>query len=351
MAKWLWIGAGVVLLAIGTAGYVLNSGAPAPPKGVCPALLSAAPFDANIVAYADLTSMRSADLTKQFKTFEQTPQAAAYRDFVANTNFHIDRDLDHILLAASTEGQNGALVLEGRFDQPRVSSYVASLGGTMKHYDAGDLYEFQVRSAPTTTSMMFLGPNRLAFALGRDAHTEMLMLADAAKEADPNLHADICARVERVAGAPFFLLGDVPKAAVAQMTPGGCPPKPQRCRHFAELAGLGHGLLDGWRQREDSRGGAIRQFLRRAALALRLRKDARIDSEGSRPGENRSRSSESRGTDRRRHDGESRDLDRRALRPHGDRAEEVRPAGACRVGYCRTPLSGRRIPLKLTVQT
>jgi hypothetical protein len=219
MAKWLWIGAGVVLLAIGTAGYVLNSGAPAPPKGVCPALLSAAPFDANIVAYADLTSMRSSDLTKQFKTFEQTPQAAAYRDFVANTNFHIDRDLDHILLAASTEGQNGALVLEGRFDQPRVSSYVASLGGTMKHYDAGDLYEFQVRSAPSTTSMMFLGPNRLAFALGRDAHTEMLMLADAAKEADPNLHADICARVERVAGAPFFLLGDVPKAAVAQMTP------------------------------------------------------------------------------------------------------------------------------------
>ncbi|HKN59844.1 MAG TPA: hypothetical protein VJW93_01615 [Candidatus Acidoferrales bacterium] len=219
MAKWLWIGAGVVLLSIGTAGYVLNSGAPAPPQGVCPALLSAAPFDANIVAYADLTSMRSADLTKQFKTFEQTPQAAAYRDFVANTNFHIDRDLDHILLAASTEGQNGALVLEGRFDQPRVSTYVASLGGTMKHYDAGDLYEFQVKSAPATTSMMFLGPSRLAFALGRDAHTEMLMLADAAKEADPNLHADICARVERVAGAPFFLLGDVPKAAVAQITP------------------------------------------------------------------------------------------------------------------------------------
>ena len=40
--------------------------------------------------------MRSAELTKQFQSIEQTPQAAAYRDFVANTNFHIDRDLDHI---------------------------------------------------------------------------------------------------------------------------------------------------------------------------------------------------------------------------------------------------------------
>ena len=110
------------------------------------------------------------------------------------------------------------MVFEGRFDQPRVSSYAASFGGTMKHYDAGDLYEFRVKSAPETTSMMFLGPNRLAFAVGRDAHTQILMLADAAKTADPNLHADICARAERVAGASFFLLGDVPKTAVAQIT-------------------------------------------------------------------------------------------------------------------------------------
>lgn len=222
MAKWLWIGLGVVLLAIGTAGYVLNSGAPAPPKGVCPAVFAAAPYDANIVAYADFTAMRSSDLTKQFNSLEQTPQAAVYRDFVDKTNFHLDRDLDHILLAAAVESQAATLVLEGRFDQPRISAFVAKLG-SMKHYDAGDLYEF--RSTPSspatsqTVSMMFLGPNRLAFAAGRDAHTQILMLADAAKTPDPNLHEDICERAQRVAGAPFFILGDVPKAAVAQITP------------------------------------------------------------------------------------------------------------------------------------
>jgi hypothetical protein len=237
MAKWLWIGIGVVLLAIGTAGYVLNSGAPAPPKGVCPALLSAAPFDANIVAYADLTAMRSAELTKQFQSIEQTPQAAAYRDFVANTNFHIDRDLDHILLTASTEAQGATVVFEGHFDQPRVSSYAASFGGTMKHYDAGDLYEFRVNSAPETTSMMFLGPNRLAFAVGRDAHTQILMLADAVKTADPNLHEDICARAERVAGASFFLLGDVPKTAVAQITPAVARENPSAADILQSLRG------------------------------------------------------------------------------------------------------------------
>lgn len=220
MAKWVGIGIGIVLLAIGTAGYVLNSGAPAPPKGVCPALISAAPYDANIVAYADLTPLRSADFSKQLSALEQAPQAAFYRDFVAKTNFHIDRDLDHILLAASTESASGALIIEGRFDQPRIVSYVADFS-TMKHYDSGDLYEFRSGTGATaqSSSMMFLGSTRLAFAAGRDPHTEMLMLADSVKQPDPNLHADMCARAERLAGASFFMIGDVPKATVAQMTP------------------------------------------------------------------------------------------------------------------------------------
>lgn len=221
MAKWVGIGIAVVLLAVGTAGYVLNSGAPAPPKGVCPALISAAPFDANIMAYADVTPLRSADVAKQFQTFEQSPEAAPYRDFVEKTNFHFERDLDHVLLAASTESEAGALILEGRFDQTRIAAYVANFG-TMKHYDVGDLYDLHngtTLSAQQSASMMFLGPNRLAFAIGRDPHTEMLMLADSVKQPDPNLHADMCERAERIAGASFFMLGDVPKTAVAQMMP------------------------------------------------------------------------------------------------------------------------------------
>lgn len=224
MAKWVWIGLGVVLLAIGTAGYVLNSGAPAPPKGVCPALLSAAPVDANAVMYADLTQIRSADFSKQFSAFEQSPQAAAYRDFVDKTNFHLDRDLDHVLLAFSTESAAGALLLDGRFDQGRIAGYVASYG-TMKHYPAGDLYDFRPNNGAApganneSISMMFLGPNRVALAAGRDPHTELLMIADSVNQPDPNLHADLCERAERIAGAPFFMLGDFPKSAMAQMAP------------------------------------------------------------------------------------------------------------------------------------
>jgi hypothetical protein len=218
MAKWIWVGLGVVLLALGTAGYVLNSGAPAAPAGVCPTLLAAAPFDANIVAYADFAALHSADLSKQFSAFENSPQAAPYRDFVEKTNFHLERDLDHVLLTASTESQGAALVLEGRFDQPRISAYAATFA-TMRHYEAGDLYQFHAANAAQSTSMMFLGSNRLAFGAGRDSDTQILMLADAAKGAEPALHEDLCSRAQRVAGAPFFMLGGVPKAAATQITP------------------------------------------------------------------------------------------------------------------------------------
>ncbi|HTS12928.1 MAG TPA: hypothetical protein VMH00_12480 [Candidatus Limnocylindrales bacterium] len=216
--KWLWIGLGVVLLAVGAAGYVLNSGAPAAPKGVCPALLSAAPVDANIVGYLDLTPLRTAEMASQFGAFEQSPQAASYRDFVEKTNFHLDRDLDHVLLAASTDSGSAALILDGRFDQPRISSYAAT-AGSMHHYEAGDVYRFQSASPSSSTSMMFLGANRLALAMGRDPDTQILMMADASKSGDAALHEDLCERAQRVAGATFFVLGDVPKTALAQITP------------------------------------------------------------------------------------------------------------------------------------
>ncbi|HUJ30891.1 MAG TPA: hypothetical protein VLY23_06390 [Candidatus Acidoferrum sp.] len=219
MAKWIGVGLGVVLLAVAAAGYVLNSGAPAAPAGVCPALLSAAPLDANVVGYVDLASIRSPELARQMGALEQSPQAAAYRDFVEKTNFHLDRDLDHLLFAGSTESQGVALVLEGRFDQPRISAF-ASNYASMRHYDAGDLYRFQSASPSQNASMMFLGSSRLVFAAGRDADTQILMLADAAKGGGgAELHEDLCSQAQRLAGAPFFVLGDVPKTAVAQMTP------------------------------------------------------------------------------------------------------------------------------------
>ncbi len=217
MAKWIVIVVGVVVLAAGAAAYVAMTGTPPIPTGACPALLSAAPYDADLVMYADFTSLRSADLSRQLEAIQKTPQAAAFQDLVDKTNFHLDRDLDHVMLTASANSNSGALVLEGRFDQPKIIAYAAQFGA-VKHYEAGDMYVFHNASMQGSVGMMFLGPNRIALAAGAGAETQILMLADAAKGSDPSSRDDLCTRAKRVSGAPFFALGDIPKAVAPQLT-------------------------------------------------------------------------------------------------------------------------------------
>ena len=217
MLKWIVIFVGVIALAAGATAYVAMTGTPPIPTGACPAILSSAPYDANVVLYADLTSLRTADISRQLNAMQNMPQLAAYRDFVAKTNFHVERDLDHILFSASANSNSGSVVLEGRFDQPMINAY-ASQFGTMKHYDAGDMYDFHSAGMQGSASMMFLNPSRLALAAGTGAETQILMLADASKGSEPALTDDLCARARRVAGAPFFAVGDVPKLATPQLT-------------------------------------------------------------------------------------------------------------------------------------
>ena len=108
MAKFIWIGVGVLLLGGAVGGYVLNNGAPPIPKGACPAAVSLAPYDADVVAYADFNSLRSAVTKEQMDALARSASAAAYNQFGSATNFQIERDLDHIMLAASVESSLGA---------------------------------------------------------------------------------------------------------------------------------------------------------------------------------------------------------------------------------------------------
>lgn len=236
MAKWILIIVGVVVLAAGAAAYVAMTGTPPVPTGACPALLSAAPYDANLVMYADFTGLRSADLSRQLEAIQKTPEAAVFQDLVDKTNFHLDRDLDHVMLTASMNSNAGALVLEGRFDQPKIIAYAAQFGA-VKHYEAGDMYVFHNASMQGSVGMMFLGPNRIALAAGAGAETQILMLADASKGSDPGSHDELCTRAKRVSGAPFFALGDIPKAAAPQLTAMAAHENPSAAEVIQSLQG------------------------------------------------------------------------------------------------------------------
>lgn len=225
MAKFIWMGVGVLLAGAGVCAYVLNAGAPPIPKGGCPAAVSFAPYNSDIVAYADFAALRSALTRQQTDALTRSPGAAALNQFVSATDFHIERDLDHIMFVASSASNTGGLVLDGRFDQTKFVEFFTKSGASMHHFETGDVYVFSP-SPVSSFAVAFLGPNRLAVTGGKDPETQMLVLADAVRHPDPAIHVDLCTRTARVSGAPFFLLGQVPntpsiRAAVAASKDSG----------------------------------------------------------------------------------------------------------------------------------
>jgi len=220
MIKPILAGVAVVILAAGVGGYALTAGAPAAPKGGCPALVSVAPYAADFVAYGDLSSLWSSSLIRQLSSGSGSVTNSAlpqdYQEFIRATDFHFERDLDHVMLEGSVESAAGGLILEGRFNQEKISSYVAKLGSKTR-YDSGDVYLFPTHTATGTVALMFLNPNRIAITMGKSAETQALILADAAHGAGSSSHEEMCARAERVSGAPFFMVGDIPKSAMVAM--------------------------------------------------------------------------------------------------------------------------------------
>lgn len=213
MARFAWVGVGVLLVAAAVGAYVLNSGAPPIPIGGCPALLSFAPDDSDVVGYADFTSLRSALTKQQADALTRSPGAAALNRFVSATNFHVERDLDHILFVASTTSNSGGLVLDGRFDQAKLADFFTKSGAGVHHYEAGDVYLFASHAPGSSLAVAFLDPHRLALTVGKDPETQVLVLADAARHSDTGSHEQLCARTSRVSGAPVFVLGGVPRTS------------------------------------------------------------------------------------------------------------------------------------------
>lgn len=222
MSKPILAGVAVVLLAAGVGGYALTAGAPAAPKGGCPALVSLAPYAANFVAYGDMAALRNSSFAHQLSSGTNTtadatsPLPQDYQEFIRATDFHIERDLDHVMLEGSIESAAGGLILEGRFDQEKISSYVAKLG-SKTHYDSGDVYLFPTHAATGTVALMFLNPNRIAITMGKSAETQALILADTARRPNSSSHEEMCKRAGRVSGAPFFMVGDIPKSGLMAM--------------------------------------------------------------------------------------------------------------------------------------
>jgi hypothetical protein len=203
----------VILLLLGGAAYYAFFRAPAKPAGPAPGpvpnIIELLPPEAPVFAFFDITTLRNSQLSAELSPLAGTPASDPdYAEFVRQTGFDYERDLDRAALAIwpGPSASTALAIAEGRFDREKITQYALRSGRATKHQSI-DIYEVPV-AAPTqngrgkTTKMIsfaFLAPDRVVLADG--ASLDSVLDHANANSSDTALRA----RIERVAGAAIFV--------------------------------------------------------------------------------------------------------------------------------------------------
>ena len=179
------------------------------------------PADATSVVFLDLQELRSSPfLAKLLSWAPQPAPDSEYAQFVRDTGFNYERDLDKLFLAISNHGTaSSALILaEGKFDRAKIESFLARDG---KPAQQGSLKVFVLPPAnanekPLTVSL--LSPQRIAIT---NSENLFAALSDAVRQSG---HAEWQVRFDRLAGSPVFAVirqDPALEEALGAAAPGG----------------------------------------------------------------------------------------------------------------------------------
>src|SRR5579872_2169477 len=177
---------------------------PAAAAGSLPELIEFAPGDSTLIAYVDLADLRNEPLIEHLA--ELTAPVAVDRDYAAfasDTGFDYRRDLDQVVIAASTG--HSLAVADGRFDQEKIKQY-ALRSGRLEQDGDRSFYVMKSATAGQNISLTFLSPHRIAIAEGGDIPEHII---NPSVPLDPAMRQ----RLSRVAGAPAFAGWTIPDSA------------------------------------------------------------------------------------------------------------------------------------------
>jgi len=182
--------------------------------------LALMPTDASSVLFVDFSELRQAPFVAQLYAWAPKPQADAdYAQFVKETGFDYERDLNRAAIAVLKHGQDSTLftVLDGKFDRQKISACALKDGSSAK---AGGLEIFSVpiTGAARKISFTFLKSERIAVTNG--PHLGALLNA----KSQPGDASEWRARFERLAGSPVFAVFRQDAAigsSLAAQAPGG----------------------------------------------------------------------------------------------------------------------------------
>lgn len=215
--KWIIGLAVVVLSASGFFGYQRWGSSEGSPR---PELLTEMPSDASAVVFLDFDELRRAPFIAKLYEWAPKPQSDAdYAQFVRETGFDYERDLDRVAIATKKNGQDFVLfaIADGKFDRARISAY-ASRFGSVERNGGHEVYSVPVSGATKKFSFTFLRDGRIALADGEDVNT-FLKASNRKEDA-----AEWRTRFERLAGSPIFAVirqDAGAGSALAAQAPGG----------------------------------------------------------------------------------------------------------------------------------
>ena len=184
------------------------------------AVLSAMPPDASAVLFADLAELRRAPFATELYNWIPKGQAdAEYAEFLRETGFDYERDLDRAAIAVIKGEKESKLfaVAEGRFDRKKIEAY-ASRSGTRENRGGREIFSVPLSDSARKISFAFLSSEKLAVT---DSGDLVPFLAPVPNSADARAWRE---RFTRVAGSPVFAVMRQDAAAgsmLASRTPGG----------------------------------------------------------------------------------------------------------------------------------
>ena len=220
MKKQTWFGLVAAALLFGAAafyGYQRRNAQSSSTRGNA---LEMMPADASAVLFADFAELRTAPFVAQLFAWAPKPQADPdYAQFVKETGFDYERDLDRIAIAFVEHGQDSTLfaVADGKFDRQKISGYAVKTG-TVTMSGAREIFSVSVTDSTKRIAFTFLKNDRIALTDSGDLSGTL-----GAKKRNED-SAEWRSRFERLAGSPVFAVirqDAAAGAALAAQAPGG----------------------------------------------------------------------------------------------------------------------------------
>jgi hypothetical protein len=200
MKKRTWIGVAATFLLLCAAAFYAYQRWGGDPSAARANTLAAMPAGASAVVFADLAELRQSPFVTELYAWAPHPQVDAdYTQFLRDTGFDYERDLDRVAIAAIKRGQDTTFfaVADGRFDPKKIAAY-ASRSGTREARGGREIFSVPVSGNPRKVSLTFLRNDRIAVT---DAADLAALLSPSPSGQDAQ---EWRTRFERLAGSPIF---------------------------------------------------------------------------------------------------------------------------------------------------